>query len=96
MPTMNKLLLVLAVIATIVLIVTLYLRKPVEGFGVIYPTRQNFSISQASIYAKKYNRALFTNSGLEKEIEGAVKAFAITDTLNNSRNAPTDISHYFD
>jgi hypothetical protein len=96
MPTINKILLVLAVIATIVLIVTLYLRKPVEGFGVIYPTRQNFSLSQTSIYAKRYNRALFTNSGLEKEISGAVKAFAITDTLNNSRNAPTDISHYFD
>ena len=88
---------ILALLLFLLIIVlgTLYFRKNVEGFGTIYPTRDEFSKSQM-VRSKKLNRALYTNSCLEKDIAGAVSAFLITDTLNNNKNGATDISHYFD
>ena len=63
----------------------------------MYEQQNAFSLKQRGTFAKKFNRALFTNDGMEEEIKNnAVKAFLTVDSLNNHRNAKTDISHYFD
>jgi len=96
MPQLYILFIVLILLILAVLIHFIYSKHIVEGFGVIFPTRNEFAKSQWGKFGKRFNRSLFTNSGLEKEIAAATGAFVTTDTLNNDKNAHTDISTYFD
>ena len=86
------LLIVVLILISIMFILNNYKK---EGFSV-YSEGDRFTKSQHTKFWNNQNMALSTNSGLEEDIKKASAAFSITDTLNNTRNANTDISFYFE
>jgi len=92
----HKYIVLLLVFIIIVLgVVYLYKNHFKEGFSV-YSEGDRFTKSQETKFWSNHNKVLSINSGLDEDIKKASSAFVTTDTLNNTKNAKTDISFYFE
>jgi len=60
-------------------------------------TRDDFLAGQKELFNQGFNKSLFTNSELQKDItDNATAALATTDTFGNTRNAALDLSVLFE
>jgi hypothetical protein len=67
------------------------------GQGGSIGVRNAFADNQKDLFYQGFNKALFTNSGLQKDItDNITSAIGTTDTLNNNSNSPLDFTMFFE
>jgi len=68
-----------------------------SGPGGSVAARSAFAADQRDLFYSGFNKSLFTNSGLQKDItDNITSAIGTTDTLNNSLNSALDFSMFFE